>query len=188
MGHHFRGTLEKNPVIAAVKNREELERALRSSVEIIFLLGGNICEMEEMVSATRERGKALYVHIDLMEGVGRDAYAIRYFKRQIDPDGILTTKPNFVRYARACDLFVIQRMFILDSRSLENVERAVVGMEAHAVELLPGIIPSVIPQICQRAKIPVIAGGLICTKQEAIECLSAGAMGVSTSNPKLWEM
>ncbi|MGA3673507.1 glycerol-3-phosphate responsive antiterminator [Lysinibacillus agricola] len=53
------------------------------------------------------------------------------------------------------------------------------------IELLSGIIPSMISEVHQRTKIPVITGGLVRTVESIEEVLSAGAVAITTSNKDL---
>lgn len=56
------------------------------------------------------------------------------------------------------------------------------------IEILPGVMPKIIRQICGMVKVPVIAGGLITDKEDIMAVLSAGAMAVSSSNQGTWSM
>lgn len=188
MADSFYQILERSPVIAAVFSTDDFQTALDSPCEIIFLLGGNICELEHLLEQTHSRQKRLFVHIDLLGGIGRDQYSVRHLKQSFQLDGIITTKSNIARFAKEEGLFIIQRFFMLDSKSFESADRSVSSPDADAVEILPGIMPSVIKQISKRAKVPVIAGGLVRSKKEAIDALNAGAMGVSTSCKALWSI
>jgi glycerol uptake operon antiterminator len=55
-----------------------------------------------------------------------------------------------------------------------------------AVEIMPGIVPSMIELILKKTNVPVIAGGLISKKEHVIDAIKAGATGVSTSSEKIW--
>lgn len=180
--------LAENPVIAAVKDRDDLNEAFQSQAEGIFLLKGNICELEEILQKSRSAGKKLFVHIDLLEGIGKDYYALKYLKEKFEPDGIITTKTNLVKYSKEINLPVIQRLFMLDSLSLETGRKSIKAMEPDAVEIMPGLVFSIIRRISEIYKKPVIAGGLINDKADAFRCLDAGAMGISTSCKNLWSM
>ena len=46
----FRNRLEKNPVICAVKDVNNIDEALSSDAEIIFCLCGNIFNLPDIVS------------------------------------------------------------------------------------------------------------------------------------------
>ena len=59
--------LARSPVIAAVKDTNALEAALASPSEIIFLLCGNIFNLQEIVERANRCGKDIYVHVDLIE-------------------------------------------------------------------------------------------------------------------------
>ena len=56
------------------------------------------------------------------------------------------------------------------------------------VEVLPGLMPKILKQICKTSKVPVIAGGLISDKEDVMGALGAGAAAVSTTNQKVWEL
>ena len=56
------------------------------------------------------------------------------------------------------------------------------------MEILPGIIPTIIREITEKTDIPLIAGGLIRSKQDVIQALQAGAIAVSTSCQEVWKM
>lgn len=182
----FCDLLEKNPIIAAVFDASDLHSATDSPCEIIFLLCGNICDLADMITLARKKKKKMFIHLDLLGGVGKDQHMVQYIRNTFNPDGVITTKSNVVKYAREAELFVIQRAFLLDSKSYETIIKTVRNAEADAIEILPGIIPSAIRQITSYSKIPVITGGMVRKKGEALDSLEAGAIGVSTSCKELW--
>ena len=61
-----------NKIIGAVRNSTEFDVVLRSNVETVFLLGTNVEIIAEQVKLVHEKGKILYVHIDLADGIGND--------------------------------------------------------------------------------------------------------------------
>ena len=81
--------LARSPVIAAVKDTNALEAALASPSEIIFLLCGNIFNLQEIVERANRCGKDIYVHVDLIEGFSRDAVSLRYIAEKVHPTGII---------------------------------------------------------------------------------------------------
>ena len=56
------------------------------------------------------------------------------------------------------------------------------------IEILPGVMPKIIRKICKMVKIQVIVGGLITDKEDIVAALDAGAISVSSTNPKVWGM
>jgi glycerol uptake operon antiterminator len=179
-------SITDNPIIAAVRKQEDLSSALETSVTTVFLLGGDIFNIKDMVDRIKDSGKCALIHIDLLEGIGKDHRAIDYIKEIIRPDGIITTKSSHVKYAKESSMFVIQRFFLVDSQSYETAIRTVQSNEPDMIEIMPGIMPDIVKRITAKLTMPVIAGGLIDSKDYIIQLLQAGAMGVSAGMKELW--
>lgn len=179
--------LEENPIIAAVKNSGELEIAIKSEVQVIFVLFGDILDIKLISEKIELSNKVGIIHIDLVEGIsGREA-GIRYIKEETKFKGVISTKPQVVKYAKNYGLLGIQRIFIFDTLSLNNADKHL-GQECDAIEVLPGVIPKVIEKLAEKAKKPIVAGGLIETKEEVITALNSGATCVSTTRKEIWTM
>ncbi len=188
MSNQFYERILNNPIISAVNDLERLDAAIQSPSEIIFLLKGNILDLKSSVDRVKKGGKAIYVHMDLLEGLSRDLFALKFINDNIHPDGIITTKSSLIKMAKDMNMFAIQRLFILDSLSLETGIKSALSTRPDAIEILPGIMPRVTTKVHKETKIPVINGGLITLKEEVISCLNAGAIGISTTNEKIWEV
>ena len=67
--------LADGPVIAAVKDGDGLSAALESSVPVIFLLYGDILTVGEAAARCHAAGKAVFVHLDLVEGLAQKEIA-----------------------------------------------------------------------------------------------------------------
>ena len=175
------------PIIAAVKEDAELLRALESPCQVVFLLYGNVVTVDSLVQRIHDRGKACIVHIDLVDGLSGREIAVDGLVKLCRPDGIISTKSFMIRRARSLGLLAIQRVFLLDSLSLQNILGQMDLQHPDFIEVLPGVIPSALWEITTAADIPVIAGGLIRSKQEVIQALQAGAVAVSTSCARVWD-
>lgn len=180
--------LVDSPIIAAVKGFAELEKALDSDCQVIFLLSGTLLNIEELVRRVHERNKVCFVHIDLIEGLSNREIAVDCIARMSRPDGIISTRAPFIRRAQQLGLLAIQRVFLLDSMSLQNILAQMDTLRPDYIEVLPGVIPSVIQEITEKTTIPLIAGGLIRSKQDVYQALQAGALAVSTSCQAVWNM
>ena len=178
---------EENPVIAAVKNDEQLNEALNSQVQLIFVLYGDILNIKEISEKIVSKNKIGIIHIDLVEGFSSKVIVIKYIKDNTKFNGIISTKPQIIKNAKEYNLIAIQRVFIFDTLSLNNAKSHLVP-ECDAIEVLPGVIPKVISDISKGAEKPVVAGGLIETKEEIIEALNNGASSVSTTKKHMWEI
>ncbi len=188
MREAFLEKVASNPVIAAVNDVKKFEEALESKCEIIFLLTGSIFNLGTLVEKARQHEKLILVHLDLLEGFSRDAISLKYIHDYIHPDGIITTRNSLVKKAKESNIFVIQRLFLLDSLSLKTGIKAIRESKLDAVEVLPGLMPGIIRKIVKETRAPLIAGGLIEEKEDVIDCLKAGAIGVSSSNSSIWQL
>lgn len=186
MGDNLYSRLSINPIIAAIKGEEKLKRALSSPCEVIFLLHGNIFTLDREIYRIKESGKLVYVHIDLLEGSSKDSVALHHIADQIKPDGIISTKGSLLRQAKELGMFTIQRVFLLDSLSLVTGINNIKKINSNAIEILPGIMPSVTKTMVKRTGKGVITGGLVSEKSHVISSLNAGAVGVSTSEEEIW--
>lgn len=64
--------LEENPIIAALSHADLFNEIVESRVKVVFLLSSNILEIEEVVERLKELGKKVFVHVDLIEGLGKN--------------------------------------------------------------------------------------------------------------------
>lgn len=174
---------------AAIRRTEDLEEAVRHpNISSIFLLGGDINFLPAMVKKVRAADKALLVHIDLMEGVGKDRAGICMVSR-MGVNGIVTTKSNLVKCAMDEGIMVIQRLFMVDSESLKTAIKVAVNAKPMAVEILPATVPQyVIEEIKKAIGLPVLGGGLLKTEADVKEAFSKGIDAISTSRRQLWNV
>ena len=85
-------------------------------------------------------------------------------------------------------MFTIQRFFLIDSMSYDTSVKTANAIKPHMVEVLPGLMPKVIKRISQQLPMPVIAGGLVETKEDVIEILNSGALAASSGSQELWQL
>lgn len=185
----FYQMVESNPVIAAIKDMDGLETCCSNEdIRVIFVLFGDICNIQEIVHRIQTSGKMAIVHVDLINGLSTKEIAVDFIRQYTGADGIISTKANLIRRAKELNMGTVMRFFILDSMSLENIRKQVDIFKPDFIEILPGIIPDMIREISGKFRVPVIAGGLIRTKADIIGALEAGAIAVSSTNYKVWEM
>ena len=175
----------KNKVIAAVRTHEELLRAASSDVKIVFHLSPDILTLEENIKILHGAGKKFFLHMDLADGIGRDRSGIEYVKK-LGVDGIISTRSGIIKYAREVGVFTVQRFFIVDSQSIYTTIEALKSSKAQMIEVMPGNMIKVIKRLRDTIDVPIIAGGLIETEEEALDILKSGASAVSTGKAQLW--
>lgn len=186
MEHPMLEQLLDYPVIAAAKTMEGLSRALASPSHVVFVLFGDLCNIGRITEKIRDAGKLAIVHIDLIDGLANRDISVEYLRQNTMADGIISTKAQLIHRAKELGLITVQRFFLLDSLSLENVRRHISGGSADFIELLPGVMPKIIRSCVQELGIPIIAGGLISDKDDVLSTLGAGATAVSTTKEALW--
>ena len=169
-------------VIAAVRTDEEFSAALQSKVGCIFLLCSNILTLQQKTETAHNAAKSVFVHLDMSEGIGRDAAGVAYLAG-LGVDGIISTRTAIIRAAREVGLPAVQRVFTIDSQAVQMS----VGARPDYIEVMPGVIPKVIRRFCTTTDTPIIAGGLIETADEVAAAFASGAVAVSTANRGLWE-
>lgn len=175
--------LERTPVIAAT-DRAGWQSAVLSDTEVLFHLGADIITVGDDIKAAKQNGKFVFIHIDLADGIGKDKAGIEWLKA-LGADGVISTRTQLIRAAHDNGLLAVQRFFMLDSKGMHSVAETIENTRPDLIEIMPGVIPKAL-RLFSRQEIPVIAGGLIETKQEVTAALSANAIAVSTGKKELW--
>ena len=178
--------MKKSPIIAGVKDLSTLDAALNSSCDVIFLLSGSIFNLKEIVEKAKNKGKMIFIHVDLLDGFSKDTVALRYIYEEIKPDGIISTKNSQLKAAKNLGFMTVQRIFIIDSLSIDTAIKASQMINPDAIEIMPGIMPKITKKMSDELDVPVIVGGLISEKDEIDIALANGAHAASTSSKALW--
>lgn len=173
-------------ILPAIRKMNDFEKGLETSGDWIVFLETRLSQLKSLVEYSKRANKKVLIHFDLIQGLRADGYGMEYLIREIQPDGILSTRGNIIKLAKKHKLLAIQRMFLLDSVALEQNLKLSEQYRPDCIEVLPGLMPAIIQKIHEGTNIPIIAGGLISTKQEVRLALEAGAIAISTSNKDLW--
>lgn len=172
-------------VCAAVRTREDFDFALGTKVDVIFLLYSNILNMNSYVEKAHQAGKKIFIHMDFVEGVGKDRVGLEYLKN-LGVDGILTTRSNLIRAAKELGLVTIQRFFIVDSHSVDTAVESIRIAKPDVVEIMPGVVRKKIREFAEKVSTDILAGGLVEFKEDVDLAIEAGATAVSTADRELW--
>ncbi len=178
---------EEQPIIAAVRDKDGFHAACESECEVIFLLASDILDLKDYIERAHLKEKKLFLHIDLADGVGKDAAGVRYLAA-LGIDGIISTRVSTIKSAREYGLACVQRFFMVDSHSLDTALESIRMAHPDMIEIMPGIATKTIKRLSKQISVPIIAGGLLEEKEELIAALSAGASAISTGKRELWEM
>lgn len=172
-------------IIMATVDENTFSKAIESDCDLIFMLSSDILTVGEKINTAHKAGKKVFVHIDMADGIGKDRQGVEYLRAR-RADGIITTKNNLVIASKKVGMAVVQRFFIIDSKSIQTAIESVRTSRPDMVELMPGLVYKSIEKFSQEVNIPVIAGGLIATKDEVKKAISSGASAVSTTKTDLW--
>lgn len=184
--YNFFDSLLENPITAAIDQLSKLNNAIKSPCENIFLLKGNIFNLKEMAFRVQSKEKGIYIDVDNIDGFSKDTWSLEYIVKNIRPDGIITSKANLIKLAKDMGAFAILKLIIYDSNSLYDGIETIKSTRPHVVEIMPGIMPNIINKVFNETKMPIIASGLIMTKDDVEKVLNSGAIGISSSNEKVW--
>lgn len=187
----IREELYENPMIMAIKDGKDLRECLKEEYEdnkIVFVLFGTIETIPTMVEKLKNKGKIVFVHENLIEGLSSSHYSPSFIKKYTEADGIITTRAQNAYEARKIGLLSVFRFFLLDSLSYESVKDSIKNTSSDLLEVLPGIMPKMVTEISRRTSTPLVAGGLIRDKSDVFGALNAGAIAVSSSNYEVWKM
>ncbi|WP_058306588.1 glycerol-3-phosphate responsive antiterminator [Gracilibacillus massiliensis] len=175
-------------ILPAVRKIKDFEKILKSDHPLIIILETRVAQLPQIVSYARKFQKKIFVHADLINGLKVDQYGMEFLVRHVKVDGIISTRANVIAMAKKSNIVAIQRLFAIDSSALEKNIELIKKTKPDYIEVLPGIIPSVISDIAERTGIPVIAGGLIKTEADIEQALKNGAIAITTSNEDLYRL
>ena len=178
--------IDGQSILPAIRDMRDLERFLSSVFELGVLLEMHMSRLDSIFRLLGKHDKKVFIHMDLIQGMKADEYATEYVCQTFKPFGIISTKGNVIVKAKQNDVVTVQRLFLIDSTSLEKSIRHIERSKPDYIEVLPGIVPKYIQCVKEKTGIPVFAGGLIETKEEVQAALDAGASVITTSNRKLW--
>ena len=180
--------VEANPVVAAIKDEDGLEKSLNSDIDVVFVLYGDVISIQSIVHRLKEKGKTVLVHVDLISGLAPKEVSVEFIRKYTEADGIISTRRNLTEYAKSLGMNTVLRYFMIDSLALQNIQKqSRAEIQPDIIEILPAIlVPDFITRIRKVCKVPLMASGLVTNKQETLHALNAGAIAVSTTNQSIW--
>ena len=177
----------ESQLIASIKEKEDIQKAIDSRAKIAFLLTGNLMNMQGIISELKSSGMYVFIHLDFIEGLSNTKSALQFIAQVWKPTGIITTKSNVVKLAKEEGLMTIQRIFLIDRAAVQKGIENIHACKPDAVEVLPGLMPKIIDDLSRKIRLPLIVGGLISEESEILAALKAGALAVSSGNPAMWQ-
>ena len=120
----FWEAVEENPIIAAVKNMEDLEKCCSlSDIHVVFILFGDICSIADIVQKVKEAGKIAMIHVDLIGGLSTREIAVEFLKN----NSSLSSDKSYIL------LFIILSLRGLNTLSITLNENPVIKVVTKAI-------------------------------------------------------
>jgi glycerol uptake operon antiterminator len=178
--------LHEQKVIPAISNHQELKAFLQSHLTYGILMNFQLAQLPELVLEMKNHHKKVLIHSELIKGLNSDEYGAIYLIQSLKVDGIISSKPKVIDICKKRKVIGILRFFLKDSISLEQSLDVAAKTNPDYLEVLPALCTDIISEIKSRINCEIMMGGLIRSKEQIKACLSAGAIAVTTSNPKFW--
>ena len=182
---YIRRCLSGNPLVAACRPENGKEGA-ESLASMLLMMK---CSLNWLVKPGFQElceSKPVFLHADLIKGFVADREGIQFLRDFIRPAGVVSTKSTTIRAARSEGLPAIQRVFLIDSDSLSSSMESIRENRPDAVEIMPGVAFPVFREIRDVIDVPLIAAGLVHSRDSILEALRHGADAVSLSSSQFW--
>ena len=153
MRHPMMSVLEQNPVLPAVKDAGRLEACLAQPAGVVFLLCGDILNIDRLIDRVHQAGKYAVVHADLVAGLAPREIAVDFLHR-CGADGIISTRPMLLRRGRELGMLTVLRVFAIDSKAVSNLGRETEGGMPDVIEILPGTLCKVLRRLSRELPVP----------------------------------
>lgn len=180
-------TIEEQKIIPALSSFKSIKEFIKTPIKYCILVDFQLAELEDIILELKENHKKVLVHIDLIKGLATNEFGAIFLIQKLRVDGIVSTKHQPIIVAKKRKVISIQRIFLKDSLSLDKSLVVVNKVNPDYLEIMPAISNSILTTIIERTHLKVFCGGLIQSKAEINSCLKNGAIGVTTSNSKLWQ-
>ena len=85
MSSFFHEAVEENPIIAAVKNMDDLKICCSlEDIRVVFILFGDVCSIREIVQQIKDSGKVAMVHVDLISGLSSKEIVVDFIRKNTE--------------------------------------------------------------------------------------------------------
>ncbi len=174
-------------ILPAIRKIEDFEKMLESNYEYGVFLDIHMSRLKAVYRLAEQYNKKMFLHMDLVQGLKSDEYATEYICQELRPYGVISIKGSVILKAKQKGVKAMQRVFLLDSSSLQKSYTLTERTQPDYIEILPGLMPRVIKEVKERTNKEIFTGGLIETAEEVEQAIAAGASAITTSEKALWK-
>jgi len=178
----------KNQIcVPVVPSMKRLEKFIETDLVVCILQDIHISLLEHMIKTLHDNNKLALVHIDMVHGISSDEHGAEFLCQRLRADGVISSKTRIIETTKKNKKIAIQRMFLIDSKSIERGIETVQKSQPDIVEVMPAIAYKIIPYIKSQINMPLIGGGLLKSKEDILQGLEAGCMAFTVSDLCLCE-
>lgn len=179
--------LKKQICVPVVSSMKRLEKFIETDLVVCILQDIHISLLEHMIKTLHDNNKLALVHIDMVHGISSDEHGAEFLCQRLRADGVISSKTRIIETTKKNKKIAIQRMFLIDSKSIERGIETLQKSQPDIVEVMPAIAYKIIPYIKSKINMPLIGGGLLKTKEDILQGLEAGCMAFTVSDLCLCE-
>ena len=179
--------LKKQICVPVVPSMKRLEKFIETDLVVCILQDIHISLLEHMIKTLHDNNKLALVHIDMVHGISSDEHGAEFLCQRLRADGVISSKTRIIETTKKNKKIAIQRMFLIDSKSIERGIETVQKSQPDIVEVMPAIAYKIIPYIKSQINMPLIGGGLLKSKEDILQGLEAGCMAFTVSDLCLCE-
>lgn len=179
--------LKKQICVPVVPSMKRLEKFIETDLVVCILQDIHISLLEHMIKTLHDNNKLALVHIDMVHGISSDEHGVEFLCQRLRADGVISSKTRIIETTKKNKKIAIQRMFLIDSKSIERGIETVQKSQPDIVEVMPAIAYKIIPYIKSKISMPLIGGGLLKSKEDILQGLEAGCMAFTVSDLCLCE-
>jgi len=173
-------------IIPAIPNHQALKKFIESGYTYGILMNFQLAQLKLLVDACHKANKKVLIHSELIKGLSHDEFGAIYLIQELQVDGLISSKPKVIELCKKRNVIGIFRFFLKDSISLEQSLAITKKIEPVYLEVLPAAGTRLIQFIKDQVNAEILMGGLIQNKEQIQQCISSGAIAVTTSNTDLW--
>jgi len=173
--------------LPALSNFAMIKKFLKTDIVYCILVNFQLAEIGPIIADLKSNGRKVLVHIDMIKGLSPDEYGAIHLIQNYRVDGIISIKPKVVAVCKKRNVIAMQRIFLKDSISLTRSLDVIAKTKPDCLEILPAVSTGIIQYIKDELHCEVFSGGLISSEVQIEACLQAGAIGITVSNPDLWQ-
>ncbi len=174
--------LPQQALIPVLTTMKQLERFLDTTLKVCILQDFHFTLLRDVVKILHDNDRFGLVHIEMIQGISNDEFGTQILTQQLKVDGIISSKPKIIEMAKKTHALAIQRVFLIDSKSLERGVASVAESKPNAMEVMPALTFQMFGDIKERIDMELWAGGLIRNEEMVRTVLANGAKRMTVGN------